>query len=68
MDESIPTPGHKRLYYYTGKQWGIKSLWEKRLKIARYQDLNDPFELIPFDRTNKRSRQFYVSVLPSHLA
>lgn len=37
-----------RLYYYTAKQWGIKSLWEKRLKISRYSELNDPFELRPY--------------------
>lgn len=51
--------GYVRLYYYTGKQWGMKSLWEKRLKIARLQDLNDPFEVIPFNRTRKKSRRFY---------
>lgn len=34
-----------RLYYYTSKQYGMKSLWEKRLKIGKYEDLNDPFEL-----------------------
>jgi hypothetical protein len=56
---SEPMPGYVRLYYYTGKQWGMKVLWEKRLKIARYQDLNDPFELIPFNRTRKASRRFY---------
>ena len=45
-----------RLYYYTAKQWGMKSLWEKRLKIAEYADLNDPFELLPFKQTDKESR------------
>ena len=48
-----------RLYYYTGKQWGLKSLWEKRLKIARYQELNDPFELAPFDLSKKASRTLW---------
>ncbi|SFH85471.1 Protein of unknown function [Collimonas sp. OK307] len=45
-----------RLYYYTAKQWGMKSLWEKRLKIAQYADLNDPFELLPFTQTDKEAR------------
>jgi Protein of unknown function (DUF2971) len=40
-----------RLYYYTAKQWAMKSLWEKRLKIADYADLNDPFEFLPFKQT-----------------
>nr|WP_315495245.1 DUF2971 domain-containing protein [uncultured Rhodoferax sp.] len=37
-----------RLYYYTAKQWGMKALWEKRLKVSEYEQLNDPFELLPF--------------------
>lgn len=45
-----------RMYYYTAKQWGMKSLWEKRLKIAEYADLNDPFELLPFAQTDKEAR------------
>ncbi len=45
------------LYYYTAKQWGMKSLWEKRLKIAEYNDLNDPFELQPFDQTEDENRK-----------
>jgi len=46
-----------RLYYYTAKQWGMKSLWEKRLKIAEYAYLNDPFELSPFNQTSKQDRE-----------
>jgi hypothetical protein len=46
-----------RLYYYTAKQWGMKSLWEKRLKIAQYAVLNDPFELLPFKQTDKEARE-----------
>ena len=45
-----------RLYYYTAKQWGMKALWEKRLKIAEYAGLNDPFELLPFRQTDKEAR------------
>ena len=55
-----------RLYYYTAKQWGMKSLWEKRLKIAEYGDLNDPFELLPFSQTDQEERKHInqiVSVL-----
>lgn len=48
-----------RLYYYTAKPWGMKILWERRLKIARYKDVNDPFELIPFDRTETQTRAFW---------
>lgn len=38
----------------------MKALWEKRLKVARYGDLNDPFELLPFDLRKKRSRAFWI--------
>jgi hypothetical protein len=52
-----------RLYYYTAKQWGMKSLWEKRLKIAEYADLNDPFELFPFEQTEKDAREYTKKVV-----
>jgi len=52
-----------RLYYYTAKQWGMKSLWEKRLKIAEYGDLNDPFELLPFAQTGKDERKHIKEVV-----
>jgi len=52
-----------RLYYYTAKQWGLKILWEKRLKIAQYANLNDPFELIPFDLSDKESRNVWRSAV-----
>ena len=52
-----------RLYYYTAKQWGMKSLWEKRLKIAEYADLNDPFELLPFRQTDKEARAHIKTVV-----
>ena len=50
----------KRLYYFTGKHWGLKCLWEKRLKVTRYQELNDPFELAPFELPDARARQFWA--------
>jgi hypothetical protein len=35
-----------RLYYYTSQQYGIQSLNDRRLKIARFTELNDPFDWI----------------------
>ena len=52
-----------RLYYYTAKLWGMKSLWEKRLKIAEYGDLNDPFELLPFSQTDREDRKHIKQVV-----
>lgn len=34
------------LYYYTSQQYGIQSLNDTRLKIARFTELNDPFDWI----------------------
>lgn len=48
-----------RLYYYTGKHWGIKALWEKRLKLARLADFNSPFEVMPFKLEKPASRRFW---------
>ncbi|MCU1310959.1 MAG: hypothetical protein JWO20_2084 [Candidatus Angelobacter sp.] len=45
-----------RIYKFLDAQFGIKSLSEKRLKISRLHDLNDPFELIPYDLSNRRDR------------
>lgn len=47
-----------RLYYYTSRHWGLKALWEKRLKISEYKDVNDPFELYPFSRTKHHTPKF----------
>lgn len=52
-----------RLYYYTAKQWGMKSLWERRLKVAEYGDLNDPFELLPFSQIDKANREYIKQVV-----
>lgn len=46
-----------RLYYYTAANWGLKSLWEKRLKVSDYKTLNDPFELSPFHLTESAARE-----------
>lgn len=34
-----------RLYYYTSDLHGLSAIKGKRLKISRFKDLNDPFEL-----------------------
>lgn len=34
-----------RLYHFVNRQYGLENLRKRRLKIARWNDLNDPFEL-----------------------
>lgn len=41
-----------RVYKFLDAQFGLKSLYERRLKISRIEDLNDPFELGAFDLTH----------------
>jgi len=38
-----------RVYYLTGEQFGLSNLALRRLKVARFEDLNDPFELLGVD-------------------
>jgi hypothetical protein len=45
-----------RAYKFLDNQFGLKSLSERRLKIARISELNDPFELTPFDLSNQNDR------------
>lgn len=40
-----------RAYKFLNEKYGLKSLEERRLKQSRISDLNDPFELIPYDLT-----------------
>jgi hypothetical protein len=46
-----------RVYKLLNAHFGIKSLYEKRLKISLINDLNDPFELLPFDLSNPAHRR-----------
>ena len=46
-----------RVYKFLDARFGLKSLCEKRLKISKLDDLNDPFELLPYDIRNKGHRR-----------
>jgi len=45
-----------RVYKFLNDHFGLKSLSEKRIKISEIHELNDPFELIPFDLGDRRHR------------
>jgi Protein of unknown function (DUF2971) len=45
-----------RAYKFLDEKFGIKSLQEKRLKISVLDDLNDPFELLPYQMTDRNKR------------
>jgi hypothetical protein len=46
-----------RAYKFLNVEFGLKSLRERRLKQSRINDLNDPFELRPYDITDPALRQ-----------
>jgi len=45
-----------RVYYLTGAQFALSNLALRRIKISCFEDLNDPFELLGADRTDKDHR------------
>jgi hypothetical protein len=49
-----------RAYKFLNAQFGLKSLYERRLKQSRIQELNDPFELTPYDLTDFVIRQSFL--------
>jgi len=46
-----------RFYHFVNEYFGIKDLQEKRLKIARIMELNDPFEFLGMDLSNPEFRR-----------
>jgi len=45
-----------KLYHLLPTQFALQNLRHRRLKIAQINDLNDPFELIAVDHSNKEER------------
>lgn len=45
-----------RLYYFTPEKYGLMALRNRRLKIARIDALNDPFEFLAWNIQNRRFR------------
>ncbi|WOD18973.1 DUF2971 domain-containing protein [Paraburkholderia kirstenboschensis] len=48
-----------RLYYMTSERWGSSNLAHKHLKFSRFDDLNDPFELVSAHLGERSARRFY---------
>jgi hypothetical protein len=49
-----------RAYKFLNQQYGLKSLYERRLRRTRINELNDPFELRPYDLTNPKDRWAFL--------
>lgn len=44
------------VYKFLTSEFGLKSLREKRLKLSTLDDFNDPFDLLPYDMTDRKNR------------
>jgi len=47
-----------RLFYFVPANYGIENLIKRRLKLARLNDLNDPFEFLCVDMSDRKVRVF----------
>ena len=47
------------LYYVTAAQFGLSNLALRRVKISRFADLNDPFELLAVDLKEREHRKAF---------
>lgn len=48
-----------RVYHYLSKKWGLDDVKNRRVRISRIKDVNDPFELIPVALNNGTKRQVF---------
>ena len=51
-----------RAYKFLDAKFGLKSLRERRLKQSRIHELNDPFELTPYDLTEPTLRWAFLAM------
>lgn len=50
-----------RVYHFLCAKWALENLSNQRLKKARIQELNDPFELLATDLSDKKRRKGFRS-------
>lgn len=51
-----------RLYYFTGAQYAVSNIALRRIKVSRYRDLNDPFELLGVNLSEKSNRETFLAI------
>ena len=47
----------RRVYYFTPPEFAVDNLEKAHLKVARFSQCNDPFELAAFNQKNRRFRR-----------
>ena len=51
-----------RVYKFYSAKWGREALRKKRLKLTTLEDINDPFEFIPFNLKEKSFRKPLIDI------
>jgi DUF2971 family protein len=51
-----------RVYRFLEAQYALKTLYEHRMKISTFTDLNDPFELCPFRIDSEEDREGFAAL------
>lgn len=49
-----------RVYHFTSAKYALENIQLQRLKISRFNELNDPFELLAADLLDKRHREAFA--------
>ena len=49
-----------RAYKFLPEEWARDDIKKQHIKISMFCDLNDPFELIPFDLSNEDQRDALI--------
>ena len=49
----------KRVYHLLCEKWALSDLEHRRIKVARFGDLNDPFELLDAELSNADERRLF---------
>jgi hypothetical protein len=51
-----------KLHYFTETEHGLENIAKKRMRISRLKDLNDPFELLASDQSDKSLRTVFQNL------
>ena len=48
-----------RAYHFMNEHWALSAIRSSRLKLARLDDMNDPFELLAIELPKRRDREAF---------
>lgn len=51
-----------RGYYLTSEKWALQALKMRRLKLSRFEEMNDPFELLGVELKTKVDRKIFYQI------